>query len=121
NIFCFQPSPRLDVVAEQYILVAQVQFAVGNDRVRPGRLLTTVGLVEAATLDVALRVRLNQEQGAILGAIVESAICQAHGAFRHPVLAALARIPDDVAGLEVKPEEEATLFAPIGTIQATVE
>ena len=40
---------RLHVVAEQYILVAQIQFPVGKDRARPGRLLTAVGLFEAVT------------------------------------------------------------------------
>jgi hypothetical protein len=52
---------RLDVVAEQYILVAQVQFAVGKDRVWPGEFLAAVGLLEAAALDVLLD-RLSQNQ-----------------------------------------------------------
>src|SRR5438105_14425996 len=61
---------RLHVVTEQHLLVAQVKFAVGNHRVRPGRLFATVGLVEAATLNILLRVRLNQKHGAGLGAII---------------------------------------------------
>src|SRR5271155_1489679 len=60
------PVRRPHCVAEQYILVAQVQAAVGNDRVRPGRLLTAFGREEAATLDVLLLVRLNEEHGALL-------------------------------------------------------
>src|ERR1017187_1419327 len=39
---------RLHVVAEQNVLVAEVEFAAGNDRVRPRFLVTAVGLLEAA-------------------------------------------------------------------------
>jgi hypothetical protein len=71
-------ASRLHVVAEQQILVAQVQFAVGNDRVRPVRLLATIGLVKAAVLNILLRIWLYQDHDALLGAIVESAIGQGH-------------------------------------------
>src|SRR5437016_8483200 len=111
-------APRLHVVAEQYILVAQVQFAVGNDRVRPGRLLAAVGLVEAATLDVLLRIRFDQEHGALLGAIIESAIRQGHRAFRRRALAAVALVPQEIAGLEVETNKGATLVAAVGAIEA---
>ena len=48
------PSAGFYVVAEKQILVAQVQFAVGDERVRPGWLLGAVGLLETAALDVML-------------------------------------------------------------------
>src|ERR1019366_10414033 len=41
---------RLHVVAEQNVLVAKVEFAAGDDRVRPRFLVTAVGLLEAAML-----------------------------------------------------------------------
>src|ERR1035441_9558904 len=39
---------RLHVVAEQDVLVAEVEFAAGDDRVGPCFLVTAVGLLEAA-------------------------------------------------------------------------
>ncbi len=110
-------APRLHVVAEQHILVAQVQFAVGNNRVRPSWLSAAVGLLEAATLEVFLRVWLNQEHGTVLGAIVEPAIGQSHRAFRRAALAA-ALIPQNVAGLEVETDEVTAGIAAVGAIQA---
>src|ERR1017187_6769996 len=41
---------RLHVVAEQNVLVAEVEFAAGDDRVRPRFLVTAVRLLEAAML-----------------------------------------------------------------------
>src|SRR5690348_3068390 len=41
----------LYVITEEHILIADVQFAVGNDGMRPGRQLGAVGLLEAATLE----------------------------------------------------------------------
>ena len=67
-----------------------------------------------------LRVRLNQEHGAVLGAIVESAIRQGHRAFR-PALSTVALVPQDVAGLEVETNEGTTLIAAAGAIQAAIE
>ena len=54
---------RLHVVAEQHILVADVQLAVGDDRVRPGVVSASVGLLEAAALEVFLGAGLDQEIG----------------------------------------------------------
>src|SRR5439155_12714888 len=51
---------RLHLVAEQHVLVADVQLAVGHHRVRPGLFLGAVGLVEPAALDVLLRVGVHQ-------------------------------------------------------------
>ena len=48
-------SLRFDVVAEQDVLIAEVQLAVGDDRVRPGRQAGAVGLFETTPLDVLLR------------------------------------------------------------------
>lgn len=48
------------VVTEQHILVADIEFAIGDDRVCPGRLLCAVGLLEATALKVFFTVRFNE-------------------------------------------------------------
>src|SRR5262249_35946659 len=53
-------SILLDVVAEQHALVAQVQPAVGDDRVWPGRPVAVVGLFEASALLVAVGSRFDE-------------------------------------------------------------
>ena len=121
--FSFTPRPmgpptllRLHVVAEQQILVANVQFAVGNDRVRPGRRPAAVGLVKAAALDELFSVRLDQEHGALLGAIVEPPVRQGQRALR-----GLAIAPQNFAGLEVETGEKTALVAAVGAIKAAVD
>ena len=51
---------HLDVIAVQHILVAYIQFPVGNNRVRPRGHLCAIGLFETAPLDVLLAARLEQ-------------------------------------------------------------
>src|SRR5262245_27851595 len=86
---------RLHVVAEQCILVADVQFAVGNYRVGPCRIVATVGLLEAASLDVFLPVWLDQEDRPFLGAIVDPAVRQGDRSFRNPAFVGIALVPED--------------------------
>lgn len=69
-------SLGFDIVAEQEILIADVQLAVGDDRMGPGRLPSSVRLLETATLDIFLRVRLDQEHDAVLHTVVESPVCK---------------------------------------------
>src|SRR4051812_47052557 len=92
-------SLRLDVVAEQQVLVAQVELPVGDYRVGPGGLSRAVGLHEAAALEVLLVARLDQEHGAVLDAVVEPLVRQGDGSLGRAAFFAL--VPELVAGLEV--------------------
>ena len=67
-------SLRLDVVAEQQILVAQVHLPIGDDRVGPCGLPAAVGLLEAPTLKVFLGAGFDQEHGTLLRAVIEPAV-----------------------------------------------
>ncbi len=51
----------LHVVAEQQVLVAHVQFAIGNDRMRLRLLPRAVWLLEAATFNILLTVWFDQD------------------------------------------------------------
>src|SRR4051794_4494914 len=58
------PLLRLHVVAQQDVLIAQVQLAAGDDRVRPATGLAAVGLIESAAFVVAGRRRVDEHDGA---------------------------------------------------------
>jgi len=55
------------VVTKQHVLVAHVESAVGDDRVRPSGFAGAVGLLEAAPFHKAFAIRLDQDQLAPLG------------------------------------------------------
>src|SRR6516165_6907917 len=90
------PLLRLDVVDVEQILIADVQLAVGDDRVRPGVLAGLLRLVEAAALDVFLGVGVDQDDRAALVAVVEAAV-----GVEDRSLTRLALRPHDLAGLEL--------------------
>src|SRR6478609_7298380 len=119
-------APRVDgvlllryVVAEQHVLIAHVQFAVGNDRMRPGRRPASVRLFKAAAFDILLLVRLNQKHRAVLTTIVDAPIRESDRTFGSPALAAL--VPQNVTGRKVETKQIASTVAAIGTIEGTVD
>src|ERR1039458_10066256 len=57
---------RLHVVAEQNVLVAKVEFAAGDDRVRPRFLVTAVGLLEAAMFLESVGRGFNEDHRALI-------------------------------------------------------
>ena len=89
-------SLRLHVKAEQHILVAEVELAVGNDRMRPTVLVGAVGLVEPAFLAVTLGRGLHQREDAFaaFAAQIEMAV-----GIRERTLADARVFPDEVAVL----------------------
>src|SRR6478752_2774956 len=107
------------VVAEQHVLIAHVQFAVGNDRMRPGRRPASVRLVKAAAFDILLLVRLNQKHRAVFTTIVDAPIRESDRTFGSPALAAL--VPQNVTGRKVETKQIASTVAAIGTIEGTVD
>src|SRR5258708_7242495 len=63
-------------IAQQHILIAQIQPPARNDRVRPGLLAAAVGLLEAAMFPVAGRAGLDEgDRPRIFLAQVEMAVC----------------------------------------------
>src|SRR5258708_21181676 len=61
-----RPSTRrLDVVAQEHVLVAQVKLPVGDHRVGPGRELRPVRRLEAAGFDILFGIRLDEEDRAL--------------------------------------------------------
>src|ERR1039458_7480256 len=57
---------RLHVVAEQDVLVAEVEFAAGDDRVGPCFLVTAVGLLEAAMFLESVGRGFNEDHRALI-------------------------------------------------------
>src|SRR5262245_29809604 len=53
-------STLLHVVTEQPVLIAQVEFSIGDDRMRPTLVIASLGLIETAFLFVARRCRFDQ-------------------------------------------------------------
>jgi hypothetical protein len=47
-------SQRFHVAAEQHVLIANIESAVGDDRVCPGRFASSVGPLESTALEVLL-------------------------------------------------------------------
>ena len=66
----------LDVVTEEGVLIANVELAIGDHGMRPRGQARAFGLFEAPALQVFLAARLNQDHRALLGAVVDSAICK---------------------------------------------
>src|SRR5262249_17831238 len=111
----------LHIVAEERILVSHIHFAICKDRMRPGRQLAAIGLFEATTLYVFLRVWFNEEQGTFFGAVIDSSIRQGQRAFRCAVLGVVALVPEDVASFEIETDEGATFISAIGAVEVAVE
>src|SRR5262249_8673899 len=90
-------SLRLHIVAEQDIVIAQVELAIGDDGVRPGgELRVVVGLVEAAPFLVAVRRGVHQGHRPLLTPDVEPAVRRGERALAHRGV-----VPFDLAGLGV--------------------
>src|SRR5689334_25394596 len=85
----------LYVVAEQHLLVADIQFAVGEDRVCPGRLFRAVGLLETAALKIFFTIRFNEEHRAGLGAVVNPAVAEDDRTFAHPAFIGITFVPEN--------------------------
>jgi hypothetical protein len=96
----------LHVVAEQQALVAQVQLAVGDDRVRPGRGAAALRLVEVAAFDVLVGVRFHQDHRAALVAVVQPSVRRRDRALARPVGG-----PLHLAGLELNAGQPAAVVA----------
>src|SRR4051794_29525005 len=107
---------RLHVVAEQYLLVTDIELAIGDDRVRPRRRPAAVGLRELAALDVLLRARLDEQHGTAFGAVVQSAVRHRHRALLRPAL-----VPQDLAGLEIEAVQVTSPVATVSAVKATVD
>src|ERR1051326_1925861 len=88
---------------------------------RPSWPAAAVRLLEAATFDVLLRARLNQQHGPFLGSVVEPAVRQGHGTFRRAMFGIVVLVPQNVPGFEVQTDERSTLIAPIRAVKAAVE
>jgi hypothetical protein len=63
----------LHVVAKQRVLVVNVEFAVGDDRMRPRWLARAVGLLETPAFKIFLAAWLDQHNRTLLSAIVNPA------------------------------------------------
>ena len=87
HIFQLNEAPRrsrarADVVAEQVVFVADVEFAGGNDWMRPCAFPGTVRLLEAAMLLVTVGTGLDEHERAfLLGANDETIVGVSEGAF----------------------------------------
>src|SRR2546428_561642 len=105
------PLRASHVVAEQEILVTQVEPAAGDDGVGPGGFSAAVRLLEAALLDIPGGGRLGQCDGTSLAADVEVSIGADEGAFTHAPIGPgdLARLP--VQAGEVGPIEALEVVA----------
>src|ERR1044071_4511 len=111
----------LHVVAEQRILVADIEFAIGEDGMCPGRLFGAIGLFEATALKVLLAVRFNEQDRAGLGAVVNPAVGESYRTFADAAFVGILFVPDDVASLEVQTNQIAAAVAAVGAVQAAVE
>src|SRR5205085_3277781 len=111
---------RLHVVAEQHILVADIEFAIGEDRVCPGRLLRAVGLLEAAALKVFLTARFNQQHRTGLGAVVNPAIGEGDRTFTRPAFVGVTFVPENIAGFELETNQIAAAISAVGAVEAAV-
>src|SRR5436190_9084164 len=111
---------RLDVVTEQRLLIADVELAIRNHWMRPGRFVRTVGLVEPSTLQVFLAAGFNQNNWTVLGAVVDSAVCERDRAFSNPSFILVALVPQDIARFEVETDKVASSVAAVGSKQGAV-
>src|ERR1043166_4529304 len=86
------------VVAEEHVLVAEVEPAIRDDRMRPAVLRAALGLVEAAAFLVSVRRGFDERDGALLAlaAAVEMPVGVTDRAFADSLVA-----PLDVAALEL--------------------
>src|SRR5437899_10123716 len=64
------PSLLLNVITKQNILIAQVEFAVGDDGMLPGGGTLAVGLVESAANHTLLGIGFQQDHGVLFYSIV---------------------------------------------------
>jgi len=75
---------------------------------RPGRFVGAFGLIEPPALQVFLAAWFNQNNRALFGAIINSAIGERHRAFGHAALVRIPFVPEDLARFEVQTNEIAT-------------
>src|SRR4051794_25560741 len=99
------PLLVFDVVAEQRVLVAEVEPAVGDDRVRPARLAAVLRQLELAVYPVALRRCLDEGHRPVLVTEVEPAVGIEDG--RRAAAGAAVLAPGDFADLELNTDGEA--------------
>lgn len=64
----------LHLVAKQNVLIAEEEFAIGNDGACPGGAITSFRLIELALDDEVVRVGFDEIHGAIFAAEVEVSV-----------------------------------------------
>src|SRR5712692_141175 len=98
----------VDVIAHEHVLIAQVQFAARDDRMRPA-LALDAGQLERALQAILFGAGLDQSHDAVLVAEIEMAI-GVH--YRGRALArTAARTPGRLAGLHLHTEREPLVVA----------
>src|SRR5262249_12935841 len=105
----------LDVVAEQKPLIADVQAAVRDNRMRPRWKVTAVGLLQAAAFDELLAAGLDQDKRPLFASQVQATVC--HG---QRALGGLTTAPEDFAGLIVQTGQESAFVAAVRAIESAV-
>ena len=101
-----------NIVAEQRVLVADVEFTVGDDGMGPRGFVGAVRLFKTATLEVLLPVWFDQKDRAVLDAVIDSAVGEGHRAFGHTAFVAIGLVPQDFARRKVETHE---ITAPVST------
>ena len=99
--------------ALQRVLIAYVEFAVRNHRVRPGRLLGALGLGESPSRYVLLAAGFDQDHRAFLSAVVDPTVGEPDGALGHPAFVRVPLVPQYLAGLEVEAGQITAAVAPL--------
>src|SRR5438876_783972 len=105
------PLLLLNVITKQNVLIAQVQFAVGDDGMLPGGGTLAVGLVESVANHTLLGIGFQQDHGVLFLTIVQPIVGVGDGAF-----AGVIGGPHELARLEF----DAGQVVAIGAVQVVV-
>src|SRR4030095_4028555 len=111
---------RFHIVAKQRVLVANVEFAIRNDRMRPSWFIRAFGLIEPDAFQVFLAAGFNQHNWAVLGAVIDPAIRERNGSFGDAALVAIRLVPEDGARLEVETGQITAAIAAVCSKQRPV-
>ena len=102
-------------------MVADVEFAIGNNRMCPGRLPGPVWLFESAALEVITLVRIDQKHIAILGAVIDPSIGVDDGSFLGPTFVSVTFVPEDFARRKVQASKLSTTVPTVRPIEITID
>src|SRR5262245_18034248 len=109
---------RSHIIAKQHFLIAKIEFAVGDDGMRPGIVAATEGLIEAPAFHVFVRIGFDQNHRSSFIAIVEPAVGVGDRAFARSVI-----LPADLSGLEIQATERScvrTIYAAVDQYNAAM-